>query len=167
MKYTEIKLSMCVLYFLPPGSREEPAVAGVWPTKRGLRPIRPCPYAGPGAAAVPGQAATDKTRGRSWWWEDERELNLHNPQNLIFLPTVCISAPANLAASENDAQLKSQCDQKMLVMQKDLDSQKDQVTRTQQELKVQKEQVNAVGFYLLTSNFSPAHSPSLKIPVSI
>ncbi|XP_026206330.1 centrosomal protein of 55 kDa [Anabas testudineus] len=51
-----------------------------------------------------------------------------------------ISAPANLAAPENDAQLKSQYDKLMLGVQKDLESQKDQVTKTQQELKLQREQ---------------------------
>lgn len=59
----------------------------------------------------------------------------------LCLLTAPISAHANLAAPENDAQLKSQYEQLMFV-QKDLESQKDQVAKTQQELKVQREQVN-------------------------
>ncbi|KAM7381621.1 hypothetical protein PAMA_012458 [Pampus argenteus] len=48
-------------------------------------------------------------------------------------------APANSAAPEKDAQLKSHYDQLLLGLQKDLESQKDQVTRYQQELNLQKE----------------------------
>lgn len=65
----------------------------------------------------------------------------------MCLFTAPISAPANLAAPENDAQLKSQYDKLMLGVQKDLESQKDQVTKTQQELKLQREQVNEAGFH--------------------
>lgn len=68
---------------------------------------------------------------------------------LICLLTVPISARANLAAPENDAQLKSQYEQLMFV-QKDLESQKYQVTKTQQELKVQREQVNKTRFYIFS-----------------
>lgn len=50
------------------------------------------------------------------------------------------------AAPDKDAQLKSHYDQLLMGAQKDLESQKDQVTRTQQELSVQRQQVKAVGF---------------------
>ncbi|XP_073345099.1 centrosomal protein of 55 kDa [Pagrus major] len=49
-------------------------------------------------------------------------------------------ASANSAAPDKDAQLKSHYDQLLMGVQKDLESQKDQVTRTQQELTVQRQQ---------------------------
>ncbi|GAA6214264.1 centrosomal protein of 55 kDa-like isoform X2 [Lates japonicus] len=49
-------------------------------------------------------------------------------------------ASANPVGPDKDAQLKSQYDQLLLGVQRDLDSQKDQATRAQQELNVQKEQ---------------------------
>ena len=52
-----------------------------------------------------------------------------------------IAASTNPADPEKDAQLKSQYEQ----MQKDLKSQSDQVTRGQQELNTQREQVNVQG----------------------
>ncbi|XP_039992228.1 centrosomal protein of 55 kDa isoform X2 [Xiphias gladius] len=49
-------------------------------------------------------------------------------------------ASANSAGPEKDAQQKSQYDQLLLGVQREIESQKDQVTRTQQELSVQREQ---------------------------
>ncbi|KAM9336362.1 centrosomal protein of 55 kDa [Symphorus nematophorus] len=49
-------------------------------------------------------------------------------------------APATSAAPEKDAQLKSHYDQLLLGVQKDLESQKGQVIRSQRELNVQREQ---------------------------
>lgn len=60
---------------------------------------------------------------------------------LIYYLTLVTSAAANSSAPEKEAQLKSHYDQLLLGAQKDLESQKDQVTRTQQELKAQREQV--------------------------
>ncbi|XP_063338294.1 centrosomal protein of 55 kDa [Pelmatolapia mariae] len=51
-----------------------------------------------------------------------------------------VSAPANLADPEKHSQLKSQYDHLVSGMQKDLESQKEQVTRARQELGVHREQ---------------------------
>lgn len=73
--------------------------------------------------------------------------------------------PANSSAPDKDVQLKSHYDQLLLGVQKDLESQKDQVTRTQQELSAQREQVKAVRFYLCTHLDSSF--PGLMVPVSV
>lgn len=62
---------------------------------------------------------------------------------LICFPTLLISAAANLADPEKESRLKSHRDHLLSGMQKNLESQKEQVTRTQQEFGVQREQVNA------------------------
>lgn len=59
-------------YLFTPGSWEEPAVAGVWPAERVLRPVGPDPADGVGAAARPDQARTKQEGGCCRWWEHER-----------------------------------------------------------------------------------------------
>ena len=133
----------------PPGSWEEPAVADVRPAARGLRAVRRRPLRGAGAAAGPGQAAANQTRDHFRWWANEMleylKMGLPNNSNqcLICFLTFRMSSSA---APDKDAQLKSHYDQLLMGAQKDLESQKDQVTRTQQELSVQRQQVKAVGF---------------------
>lgn len=60
---------------------------------------------------------------------------------IIYYLTLVTSAAANSSAPEKEAQLKSHYERLLLGAQKDLESQKDQVTRTQQELKAQRDQV--------------------------
>lgn len=82
---------------------------------------------------------------------------------VICLPTLVIAASANSAGPEKDAQQKSQYDQLLLGVQREIESQKDQVTRTQQELSVQREQVNAVGLHLMTTwSFQLSSFPGLR-----
>lgn len=50
---------------------------------------------------------------------------------------------SNSTVPEKEAQLKSHYDQLLTGLEKDLESQKDLVSRTQQELHVQREQVEA------------------------
>lgn len=69
---------------------------------------------------------------------------------LIWFPTLCTSVPANSSAPEKDVQLKSHYDQLLLGVEKDLEKQKAQFSRTQQELNVQRELVKAKGFHFLT-----------------
>lgn len=64
----------------------------------------------------------------------------------------------NSAAPEKDVQLKSHYDQLLTGVQKDLERQKDQATRTQQELSAQREQVKGLfthpdNFHMLVNNF--------------
>ncbi|XP_026171290.1 centrosomal protein of 55 kDa isoform X3 [Mastacembelus armatus] len=70
----------------------------------------------------------------------ELEQQLAQPKQQQTKHEAAADAPANTPAPEKEAQLKSQHDQLLMGMQKELESQKDEVTRTQQELKVQMEQ---------------------------
>lgn len=56
----------------------------------------------------------------------------------------CRAAAAAASSSEKDALVKSHYEQLLLGTQKDLESQKDQVGKAQQELKMHREQVNAL-----------------------
>lgn len=67
--------------------------------------------------------------------------NITNVGIIIYDLTLVTSAAANSSAPDKEAQLKSHYDQLLLGAQKDLESQKDEVTRTQQELKAQRKQV--------------------------
>lgn len=82
--------------------------------------------------------------------------------NILYLTiTSYLLAPGTSAGPEKDAQLKSHYDQLLLGVQKDLERQKDQLTSSQQELSVQREQVNATGFHSL-SNFVACAAVSLS-----
>lgn len=54
----------------------------------------------------------------------------------------CCAAAAG-SSSDKDAQVKSHYEQQLLGVQKDLESQKDQVSKAQQDLRMQREQVKA------------------------
>lgn len=54
----------------------------------------------------------------------------------------CRTAAAG-SSSDKDAQVKSHYEQLLLGVQKDLESQKDQVSKAQQDLRMQREQVKA------------------------
>lgn len=56
------------------------------------------------------------------------------------------ASSSSSSAADKDVQLKSHCDQLLLDVQKELEIQKDQVTRSQQELSAQREQVKFVPF---------------------
>lgn len=56
----------------------------------------------------------------------------------------CRAAAAAASSSEKDALVKSHYEQLLLGAQKDLESQKDRVGKAQQELEMQREQVNAL-----------------------
>lgn len=74
---------------------------------------------------------------------------------IIYFLTLHASTPANSAAPAQDAQLKSHYDQLLSGVQKDLESQKELVTRSQQELIAQREQVTANFFLLIISVLFP------------
>lgn len=54
-----------------------------------------------------------------------------------------IRAAAAGSSSDKDTQVKSHYEQLLLRLQKDLESQKDQVSKAQQDLRIQREQVKA------------------------
>lgn len=66
----------------------------------------------------------------------------------LICPTLSIAASAHSADPGKEAKLKGQYDQLLVGVQKDLESQKDQVTRTEKELKAQREQVDPSRFHL-------------------
>lgn len=70
---------------------------------------------------------------------------------IIYFLTLYASAPDSSAAPAQDAQLKSHYEQLLSGVQKDLESQKELVTRTQQDLTAQREQVMAYSFLLIRS----------------
>lgn len=165
-----------------PGSWEEPAVADVRPTARGLRPVAPDPADGAGAT-------TKQEGGCCRWWEHERLKSLefrpvaqtawlllfysvfcfyHTDSSKdsmwCFIPPIsrvcltlwiswieslfvfflsCHAAGAAGSSSDKDAQVKSHYEQLLLRLQKDLESQNDQVSNAQQDLRMQREQVTA------------------------
>lgn len=81
------------------------------------------------------------------------------------LLTLLISTPANLAVPEKDAELKRHYEQQLLGVQNNLERQKDQAARGQEELSVQREQVNATKCHVLYCLFS--YIPINRIPFSV
>lgn len=61
--------------------------------------------------------------------------------SFICSQTLYASASSSSSAADKDVQLKSHYDQLLLGVQKELEIQKDQVTRSQTELSAQREQV--------------------------
>lgn len=69
----------------------------------------------------------------------------------------CRTAAAAASSSDKDALVKSHYEQLLSGVQKDLESQKDQVSKAQQELKMQREQVKA---FRVQSFITPASALS-------
>lgn len=70
----------------------------------------------------------------------------------------CPTAAAG-SSSDKDAQVKSHYEQLLLGLQKDLESQKDEVSKAQQDLRKQRDQVKAFGVQSVIIAAASAPSP--------